>query len=131
MSTPRIAVIDDSLAVRPELQLVFDTSGYAVVFHPRAAGAVAFVQQHQPILVIVDVHLEYAAAGLDVVRSLRADAATASIPLVVWSADPDVERLVTRLGLADVAPLSKYGGLTPLLGAVARLTSAVGDEPVR
>ena len=129
MSAPRIAVIDDSLAVRPALQLVFDTSGYTVVFHPRAAGAVTFVQQQQPVLVIVDLNLEYPAAGLEVVRSLRADPATASIPLVVWSADPDLERTVTRLGLADVAPLSKYAGLTALLAAVARLTAAAGGEP--
>ena len=98
MSAPRIAVIDDSLAVRTALQLVCDTSGYTVVFHPGAAGAVAFVQQQQPVLAIIDVHLEYPAAGLDVVRRLRANPATASIPLVVWSADPDVQHTVTRLG---------------------------------
>ena len=129
MSPTCIAVIDDSLAVRPALQLVFDTRGYTVVFHPRAAGAVAFVQQQQPDLVIVDLHLEYPDAGLDVVRSLRADPATAPIPLVVWSADTDVERKVKSLGLADVAPISKYAGLTTLLDAVTRLTAASGADP--
>ncbi len=129
MSPTCIAVIDDSLAVRPALQLVFDTRGYAVVFHPRAAGAVAFVQQQQPDLVIVDLHLEYPDAGLDVVRSLRADPATAPIPLVVWSADTDVERKVKSLGLADVAPISKYAGVTTLLDAVTLLTAASGADP--
>ena len=130
MSTSRIAVIDDSLAVRPGLQLVCDTRGYTVVFHPRAAGAVAFVKQQQPDLVIVDVHLEYPNAGLDVVRSLRAGCGNGVDPAggVSWRHGHGAHGGAPGPG-RHRADTQKYAGLPPLLAAVARLTAAAGGNP--
>ena len=95
------------------------------MFHPRAAGALAVIRQVQPAVAIIDLHLESPAAGLEVVRALRADAATRELPLIVWSTDLDVERQVAALDVAGVTVLSKYDAAAPLRAAIAAVEAKV------
>ena len=102
--------------------------GYDVVFHPRAAGALAVIHQVQPALAIIDLHLEVPFAGLAVVRALRADPATRELPLIVWSSDLDVEQHVAALHVAGVTVLSKYDAAATLRAAIA--AAVVVNAPV-
>ena len=115
----RIVVIDPHPAVCQALATLFGAAGYDVVVHPSAAGALAVICQVQPVVAFIELHLEYPAAGLTVVRALRADPATTALPLVVWSTDPDVERQVGALQVPDVTVLSKYDGAARLRAALA------------
>ena len=118
-ATARIVVIDGHPAVRQGLATFLAADGYDLVFHPRAAGALAVIRQVQPAVAIIDLHLEVPSAGLEVVRALRADPATRDAP---------AHRLVDRSGRG--APgrragrgggdgLSKYDAAATLRAAIA------------
>ena len=109
-------VIDPHHVVRQDLATFFGDDGYDVVVHPRAAGALALIRRVQPTVVLIELHLEYPQAGLDVVRALRADPATTELPLVVWSTDLDVACRVAALHLPDVTVVSKYDDHRPPSG---------------
>ena len=117
MSRSRIVLVDDHLAVQEGLAC-FLGDAYELIIHPHAAGAVVVIRQAQPALALIDLHLEYPAAGLDVVRALRDKAATRELPLIVWSTDLDVERQVAALGVAGVTVLSKYDAAAVLRAAI-------------
>jgi len=124
MNTPCIAVVDDDPALLDMTELLLALEGYHVASFLTAADAVAFVATLQPALVIVDLHLERPAAGLEVVTALRQDAATAQIPILLWSADPDVEMIVARQHLDDVVVRVKPVLPEDLLRVVAELAPA-------
>ena len=124
-STARIVVIDTHPAVRQGLATFFGDDGFDLVFHPRAAGALAVIRQVQPAVVLLELHLEYPQAGLDVVRALRADPATSALPLIVWSTDLDVERQVAALQAPAVTVVSKYDHAATLRVALAGAAAAV------
>ena len=124
-SSPRIVVIDDHPLVRQGLATLLGAEGYDLVVHPCAAGALALIRQVQPAVVIIDLHLEFPAAGLEVVRALRDEAATRELPLIVWSTDLDVERQVAALGVAGVTVLSKYDAAAALRAAIAAIEAKV------
>lgn len=131
MPSPCIVVIDDHPAVRDSLTIVLGVAGYDVVIHPNAAGAVLVITRLQPVVVLIDLHVEYPLAGLDVVRALRADPATSAIPLVVWSSDLAVGYHVVALQLADVGVVSKFDNAATVLAALARAAAGgdQGDDP--
>lgn len=120
---PCIAVIEDNPMVRSGMELVLNARGCEVVFHDRAEGALAFVRRHRPAVVIVDLHLEYRDAGLDIARHLRHEPDTAHVPVVVWSTDLEVGRKVAAAGLEGITVLSKFGHGSVLLAALETLTA--------
>ena len=117
MSRSRIVLVDDHLAVQEGLAF-FLGDAYALIIHPHAAGAMAVIRQAQPALALIDLHLEYPAAGLDVVHALRADPATRELPLIVWSSDPEVEHHVATLHQPGVTVMSKYDAAATLRAAI-------------
>ncbi|NTU84207.1 MAG: response regulator [Chloroflexales bacterium] len=72
--------------------------GYAVISCANARAAVAAVMGHRPDLVITDAHLEQAEAGLGLLAWLRADATTAHMGVIIFTADEVV--LQCQRGLA-------------------------------
>jgi CheY-like chemotaxis protein len=121
MSPPQIAVLDTDDAVHRTLQPVLATRGYDVVAHASAADALPFIRQHQPILVIAELHVEYVDSGLDVVRALRDDPTTADIPILMVSADPDLTYRMASIAAPLVFALPKQVDVALLLAAVDHL----------
>ncbi len=130
-STPRLVVIDPHHVVRQDLATFFGDDGYDVVVHPRAAGALALIRRVQPTVVLIELHLEYPQAGLDVVRALRADPATTELPLVVWSTDLDVSLHVAALNVPAVTVVSKYVAAATVRAAIATAVAAVAGPAAR
>ena len=118
-SAAYIVVVDRHLAVRQGLATCFEPDGYVLVFLPGGAGALAVIGHLQPAVALIDLHLEYPYAGLDVVRALRAEAATRALPLIVWSTDTDAECRVAALHLPQVRVVSKADDPTTLRAAIA------------
>ena len=125
-SAAYIVVVDRHLAVRQDLATFLGPDGYVLVFLPGVAGALAVIDHLQPSVALIDLHLEYPYAGLDVVRELRADPATGDLPLIVWSTDLDVECRVAALQLPEVTGVSKYDDPATLRTAIAE--AARGGE---
>ena len=134
-STPRIVAIEPHPLVRQGLATLLADTGYDLVVHPRAAGALSVIRQVQPVVALIELHLEVPSAGLEVVRALRADPATRELPLIVWSSDLDVERHVAALNVPAVTVVSKYDAAatvrTAIDGAAARARSTRGGRSER
>lgn len=123
----RIALIDSCAAIRCAMPRLLADRGYDVVVHARASGAVSFVRRQRPAVVFLELHLEREESGLPVMQALQREPETASIPLIMWSIDPELERKVAASGARGVLVLSKQTRLGALLKVLRELT---GTAPV-
>jgi class 3 adenylate cyclase len=89
----KILVVDDTPVNVKLLADLLAVKGYAVVTAASGAEALAVVEKEQPALVLLDVMMP-GMSGYDVCRKLRANAATAMLPIVMVTAlDPAQERV--------------------------------------
>jgi CheY-like chemotaxis protein len=106
-----VRLVEEVLKRRPEVMLI------AAMF---GSMALELAREHRPDLILLDVHLPDM-TGDEVLRRLRADDATRSIPVVVLSADATQrqQRELRAAGATDY--LTKPVGVRQLLEAVDRL----------
>ncbi len=124
-----VALVERVLAQRPEVTLI-----------PAMQGRVGLdlARRHRPILILLDLNLADL-PGTEVLSALRADPATADIPVVVVSADAMPRQIQRVLSSGAVAYLSKPIDIRQLLtlvddavaGAFDRTHVAAGSAPSR
>jgi CheY-like chemotaxis protein len=83
-TTRHIVVIDDDIA--PLLRMLFEDSNYQFLACEEADGAVETIRAEQPDLVILDLFFHGRLLGPDVYHALRANAATADLPIIITTA---------------------------------------------
>ncbi len=116
MSKGTVLVVDDDAAIRDLVQLALDDEGYTVSVWGNGA-TLPQAQARQADLILLDLSLVEAARGATVER-LRADPATAYIPLIGFSARADGAALAARMQLDDL--LAKPFDLDDFFALVAR-----------
>lgn len=116
----RILVVEDSEVIRRVIRVILEGEGYEVVPAESGSEALALARQHQPDAVTLDLSLPDL-DGLEVLRRLKADAATHQIPVIVLSAFADILASSERAHAAKV--MTKPFDVDELLGCVDRLTS--------
>ncbi len=79
-----IVVVDDDQVFCGLLKTVLEFENYQVVIESNPSAVVDVVRQNQPILVLMDLHAEHGDT-LGVLKQLRTDEATRSIPVVMTS----------------------------------------------
>jgi len=90
---PRILVVDDTPSNVKLLADVLQARGYAVLTAANGAEALARTEHDAPDLVLLDVMMP-GMSGYDVCRKIRANPATATLPVVMVTAlDPTQERV--------------------------------------
>ncbi|MBF6590146.1 MAG: response regulator, partial [Ktedonobacterales bacterium] len=108
---------------------VLEDECYKVSILQDGRGAVDYIREHTPDLVILDLML-VDASGLDILASLRAHASTADIPVIVYTAavmEAEVaERLVSSnpSRYTNVSVLQKPFDLDALLDRVQQTLGA-------
>ncbi len=120
MSKGTVLVVDDDAAIRDLVQVALEDEGYTV----SVAGdgtALRHVHAQQLDLILLDLTLVGVAGGA-LVKRLRADPATAHIPLIGFSARNDGVVLAAQMQLDDLLP--KPFDLDDLFALVARWVSA-------
>ena len=127
--TKHILVIDDRANLLALLRMILEDERYQVSVLQEGSGAVEHVRENAPDLVILDLKLADA-SGLDILESLRAQEATADIPVIVYTAAvmeaEAVERLITSNPerFNNVSVLQKPFELDALLDRVGQLLGA-------
>ncbi|MDP9313014.1 MAG: response regulator [Chloroflexota bacterium] len=81
----RIVVADDEQDIRRLISFTLHRRGYTVLEARDGDTALSIIRQEHPDLVVLDVMMP-GLTGLQVARALAADAATATIPIVILSA---------------------------------------------
>jgi len=97
MHRGKIFVVDDLEDFRQLLEDVLSEQGYEVLSFERAADALAALQAEAPDLLITDIRLGNE-NGLGLVRSIRANAETRQLPVIICTA--------AILDLEEVEPIA-------------------------
>jgi DNA-binding response OmpR family regulator len=84
----RVLVIEDDAAIAALWRDVLTGQGDAVTVRDSALGAATHLRAHPPDVLLLDLGLPYR-SGASLLAELKADPATAAIPVVVVSAAPD------------------------------------------
>ncbi|CAA9327487.1 MAG: hypothetical protein AVDCRST_MAG16-1122 [uncultured Frankineae bacterium] len=82
---PRVLVVDDDATIAGVARLCLELEGFAVDVVSDGSAALQAVRADPPDLVLLDVTMP-GLSGLDVVRRLRAEAATAALPVMLVTA---------------------------------------------
>lgn len=81
----RIAVIDDDQPILDLMQELFREQGWDAILHTDARTAVQMVQQEHPDAVLLDLWLDSAVTGWQILTQLKADPSTSGIPVIILS----------------------------------------------
>ena len=103
MAKARILVVDDDQLIRQKVRDVLEVAGYAVAEAVDGAEGLAQVAAFRPDLILLDILMPNL-DGYEVCRSLKADPATRTIPVifVTVSTDRDLDRKSYAAGAAAV-----------------------------
>ena len=87
----RILVVDDEPDERFLLRRLFERAGHEVTEAADGAAALAIARESLPDLVVTDMRMPVM-DGAELIRRLRADPATAGIPILASTGDTDLAR---------------------------------------
>ncbi|MDX1412565.1 MAG: response regulator [Candidatus Promineifilaceae bacterium] len=88
VTTKKILVVDDEVAIRTMLRLTLVRAGYEVTEAENGEDALQKVSEDAPRLVLLDVMMP-GMDGFAVCEQLRSDPQTADIPVIIFSAKTD------------------------------------------
>ena len=129
--TKRILVVDDKAHLLRLMRMILEDEHNQVSILQEGRGAFDRVKESLPDLVILDLKLADS-SGLEILRDLKADRATADIPIIVYTAAVLEAEEVSQLISSDparyhgVRVLQKPFDLDALLGLVQDVLGA-GD----
>jgi DNA-binding response OmpR family regulator len=100
VSATTLVLVDDDDAARRMMRRVLERRGFEVHDAADGASGLALARELLPGAVLLDLRMPGELSGFDVARELRADDATAAIPIVVVSASThlDARELVAKVG---------------------------------
>ncbi len=115
----RILIADDDPEVQRALKRLAEKNGFELVSVLAGRDVYQAALEHPPDLIVLDIHFPDA-DGRDVLSRLKADARTASIPVVVWSGrDPQSDRRIALdLGAEDYVEKREPATLLPKIERV-------------
>jgi CheY-like chemotaxis protein len=116
----RVLVVDDDAAIVDLLETALEDDGYQV-FATVGAAAVPLARDLQPAVILLDINMP-GMDGIEVSRRLRADPATAHIPIIVMSAQDRLRATGPLLPVNDRLP--KPFEIATLYAKVARWAEA-------
>ncbi len=120
---PPVLVVDDNQLNRELARALLERMGHPVLLARDGDEAIEIARRERPALVLLDVVMPGGKDGYDTARALRADPATARIPIVALTAlamDGDVERAYASGMDAFLTKPIERGALE---GAVSRMLS--------
>lgn len=93
----KIAIVDDDASILEAVQIVFQMEGYDVLTNTSGRDAIKKIPEFVPHVVLLDVLLS-GEDGRDIVRKLKSSSATKSVPVIMFSANPNVEDSAKEAG---------------------------------
>lgn len=116
-----VAVVDDDPTLATLLVDVLELGGFDTIVIGESADAPSRIGQVRPRVVLLDVRIEHRQLGWQIVEQLAADPCTASIPVVICTADEGFLREhASDLAVRGVPCLPKPFEIDDLIAAVSR-----------
>ncbi|HYI16843.1 MAG TPA: response regulator [Thermomicrobiales bacterium] len=118
---PLIAVVDDDQVYSEMIRDFLSGEGYDTLVLREAASAVAAIVRASPALVLLDVRMDVADSGVSILTDLRSRSETASLPVIVCTADQHFLRSQAAfLQSQNAASVAKPFDLDVLLDVISR-----------
>jgi CheY-like chemotaxis protein len=125
MTAPAVVVVEDHPTMRGALRAILEGEGYRVREAADGRAALDAITADPPDVVILDLHIPVI-GGSDVLRALKADPATARVPVVVVTAEGEEGR-AGAVGLGASGYLTKPFPPAALLTALAQARGGSGS----
>jgi CheY-like chemotaxis protein len=120
----RILVVEDHATMREAMRMVLEGEGFSIEEAADARTGLEAIRGSAPALVFLDLNIP-GGPGLDVLSAIKDDPSTASIPVIVITAEGEEGRAVAlRRGALDY--LTKPFSPRVLLQAVERALAGSG-----
>jgi CheY-like chemotaxis protein len=113
-----VLVVDDDPIIVDVLRAALEDEGYAVLMAVNG-GALPLAREAQPQVILLDIMMP-GMDGVEVSKRLRADPATADIPIVAMSATSNLTALASQMPVDD--RLAKPFDLDGVVAVVERWT---------
>jgi CheY-like chemotaxis protein len=121
MSVPVIAVVNDDSAFLHLMHQLLTDEGYETILHTVGSTAYEMIKERKPDLVVLDIRMDEPGAGWLVLDLMRLDPETASIPVIVCTADAlQLREKQDQLAKYNASSLEKPFELQDLLDLVVR-----------
>jgi DNA-binding response OmpR family regulator len=115
-----ILVVDDDPVIQKLLEVNFEMEGYQVETASDGEEALATVASQHPDVVVLDVMMPKV-DGIEVLRRIKADAATATVPVLLLSARAQAKDINAGIEAGADAYMTKPFDPVELLDRVASL----------
>ena len=126
MAVIKVLIADDNAALQRIVKRLLEREGFFVIQLPDTVGLVEQAAAAQPDVIVLDVGFPNA-DGRDLLSSLKRDARTGSIPVLIWSGqDPDSQRRIAlALGAEDFI---EKGTADELVSKIERLLFRLRED---
>lgn len=104
---PKLLMIDDSPTVLKIMSLSLMANGYTVRTAATGAAGLAQARQEIPDVIILDINLPDV-NGIELLRTLKADAVLGTVPVLLLSGQDTLERAAQGLELGARGFLAKH-----------------------
>jgi len=121
----RILVVDDEEDILHFLELVLGDKGYEVTTAANGHEALARAQADRPDLILLDIMMPQM-DGWEVLKLLRVDEETATLPVAMLSARTEAQDRVQGLQEGAIDYICKPFALQELLGKIDSIFEAAG-----
>lgn len=119
----RILFIDDDYLTLSTLSKAVTLFGHEALQAGSEKKATRIAREEQPDLILLDMNLENT-SGLHILKKLHADPLTASIPVIMLSASPEIDASDIAIQAGAQAYLLKPVRLNRLLEVIREYTSS-------
>lgn len=127
----KVLVAEDHFSNREIIAETLRAAGYEPIVVSEGTAAVRLVRQEHPDLIILDVNMP-GMDGFEVCAAIKGDPDTAQIPVIMLTAQTDIQSRVRGLGLGAEDYISKPFSPKELLARVdARLRSKAETDALR
>lgn len=123
-----VLLVEDEPNISEAIRFILMRDGWRVSLHAEGSGALARIGVLRPDLVILDLMLP-GASGLDVLAGLRADPATAGLPVLMLTARGQARDRAAALAAGATRFMTKPFANAAVLAEVRALMAATPADP--
>lgn len=98
-----ILIVDDDPSILDVMRIILEEKGYSIEVLEKGLDALSRIEKEKPDLVFLDNWLPDI-TGEEVIKKLKRNSATRSIPTVIISANHDITRIAKESGADDSLP---------------------------
>jgi DNA-binding response OmpR family regulator len=95
-----VLVADDDDDLLQLIKMQLQAVGFIVQLSPNGRGIAGMAAENHPDIILLDITMDGISGG-DICKKLKSDSRTADIPIIMFSANENIEQIVRNCGAND------------------------------